>query len=208
MEGHICDDNNLQQKQPVSSGSVRSSPCAHVWNSDTSDFVARQFSPNEPPGPKNIPATINEESSPGDLLSLCWDDVMWQLLTNETNKMQHKGVADVQMLIQLSDWPTMDYMRLKEHQVQQPTTDVLFVKRYIEELSYPIKMQVTKTCQKGQRQFSGATIAAFTCVLVNQNWTAGITGIQSHVLEINMDLKVACVHILHIFTTMCIYLFI
>ena len=88
--------------------------------------------------------------------------------------MQHKGVADVQMLIQLSDWPTMDYMRSKEHQVQQPTTDVLFVKRYIEEPSYPIKMQVTKTCQKGQRQFSGATIAAFTCVLVNQNWTAGI----------------------------------
>ena len=50
----------------------------------------------------------------------------------------------------------------------------------VEEPSYPIKMQVTKTCQKGQRQFSGATTAAFTCtcVLVNQNWTAGITGIQ------------------------------
>ena len=58
-DDNICDDNNLQQQQPVSSGSVRSSPCAHVWNSDTSDFVARQFSPNEPPGPKNIPATIN-----------------------------------------------------------------------------------------------------------------------------------------------------
>ena len=33
-DDNICDDNNLQQLQPVSSGSVRSSPRAHLWKSD------------------------------------------------------------------------------------------------------------------------------------------------------------------------------
>ena len=55
------------------------------WSRDTSSFIEQTFSPKEPTGPKNIPNSINAESTPLDYFSLFWDNTIWQLLT-ETNR--------------------------------------------------------------------------------------------------------------------------
>ena len=61
-------------------------PNQYQWTRDTSGFTDSQFSPNEQPGPKNLPPNMNEDSSPVEYLNLFWDDVLWQLLVTKTNR--------------------------------------------------------------------------------------------------------------------------
>ena len=56
------------------------------WSIDTKNFIEQTFSPREPTGPKNIPNSINVESTPLEYLSLFWDNTIWQLLLAETNR--------------------------------------------------------------------------------------------------------------------------
>ena len=56
------------------------------WSRNTASFTERVFTPNETPGPKNIPNSIDAESTPLDFFSLFWTDEIWNLLVDETNK--------------------------------------------------------------------------------------------------------------------------
>jgi hypothetical protein len=56
------------------------------WSNDFSNYNEKPFSPNNPPGPYNIPETINIDSSPADYLSLYWTNELWNLFLSETNK--------------------------------------------------------------------------------------------------------------------------
>jgi len=63
------------------------------WTRNTAGFVELQFTPNEKPGPKNLPNEIKEESTPLDYFSLFWDDVLWDLLLTETNRQAAHVIA-------------------------------------------------------------------------------------------------------------------
>ena len=56
------------------------------WTNNTQGFTELHFQPNEQPGPKNIPAIINEDSTPLEYFELYWDDDLWQILVTETNR--------------------------------------------------------------------------------------------------------------------------
>ena len=71
--------------------SCNSSPSK--WTRDTTGFIEQTFSPNEPPGPKNIPSSINVESTPLDYFSLFWDSVIWELFLIETNRQAQRLAA-------------------------------------------------------------------------------------------------------------------
>jgi len=57
-----------------------------VWSTDASKFVPTHFNPKQTVGPRNIPDTITADSSPEEYLSLLWDDSLWNLLVEETNR--------------------------------------------------------------------------------------------------------------------------
>jgi hypothetical protein len=56
------------------------------WSNDFSNYNEKPFSPNNPPGPHNIPETINIDCTPADYLSLYWTNELWNLFLSETNK--------------------------------------------------------------------------------------------------------------------------
>ncbi|XP_050392713.1 piggyBac transposable element-derived protein 4-like [Patella vulgata] len=56
------------------------------WRLNMTGFVSQHFRPNFPTGPRNIPVHINKDSTPLDFFSIFWDDTVWELLVNETNR--------------------------------------------------------------------------------------------------------------------------
>nr|XP_039258485.1 piggyBac transposable element-derived protein 4-like [Styela clava] len=55
------------------------------WIRDTSGFTEEMFSPTRTPGPMNLPAFINYDSTPSEYLSLVWDENLWNTLVTNTN---------------------------------------------------------------------------------------------------------------------------
>lgn len=61
-------------------------PSPPGWTADTTGFNERVFDPDHAPGPRNIPNTINIESTPIDYFSLYWDEEIWDMMLTETNR--------------------------------------------------------------------------------------------------------------------------
>ena len=58
-----------------------------VWSKDISSFSERNFKPNETPGPKNLPSKLTDGRGTAlDYFELFWDESLWNLLVNETNR--------------------------------------------------------------------------------------------------------------------------
>ena len=57
-----------------------------VCRSDTTQFVSPHFNTKEAVGPRNILDTITTDSASEEYLSLFWDDSLWTLLVDESNR--------------------------------------------------------------------------------------------------------------------------
>jgi hypothetical protein len=71
---------------PVQDNSHASSQS--IWSTDISSFSTTDstFKPLENIGPKNIPNSFSSESMAIDFLSLFWDNSVWNLIAQETNR--------------------------------------------------------------------------------------------------------------------------
>nr|XP_039259335.1 uncharacterized protein LOC120335781 [Styela clava] len=59
------------------------------WTADTTGFTDRLFSPTNIPGPKNLPTSINADSTPIEYLDVLWDAKIWESLVKKTNQHAH-----------------------------------------------------------------------------------------------------------------------
>ena len=71
---------------PTSVNSLNSIERVQTWTTATADYQERHFRPREQPGVKNIPQTIDENSTPADFFELIWDENLWNLFLIETNR--------------------------------------------------------------------------------------------------------------------------
>ena len=58
----------------------------NMWDKDVGTFQERVFTPNDPPGVKNLPQHFNHETRPLDCLELFWTGDMWSMIVTETNR--------------------------------------------------------------------------------------------------------------------------
>ena len=83
------------------------------WSINASSFVAQPFTPLNAIGPKEIPSSINAGSSPLAFLSLFWDDALWEVLVNETNRQAFYVATDKPNCYTAKSWTDTTVQELK-----------------------------------------------------------------------------------------------
>ena len=76
-------------------------------------FVAQPFTPLNAIGPKEIPSRINDGSSPLAFLSLFWDDVLWEILVNGTNRQAFYVATDKRNCYIAKSWTDTTVQEMK-----------------------------------------------------------------------------------------------
>ena len=87
------------------------------WSINASSFVAQPFTPQVngclAVGPKEISSSINGGSSPLAFLSLFWDDALWEVLVNETNRQAFYVATDKPNCYNAKSWTDTTVQEMK-----------------------------------------------------------------------------------------------
>ena len=54
------------------------------WTSNAASFVDFHFTPHDQPGPKNLPNSFDQETTPLPYLDLMWTEELWEFVLTET----------------------------------------------------------------------------------------------------------------------------